>query len=177
MKLGNYGKSIGLHLLSGFYLSVWVLLVGTRLKCRRIYKRAAIRLASYLLQCQIDRIVYSECISYQACLLRTCTLYSAGQVCARRNSKCIILACVIPRKRSDPLTRVKLPHSLPAKGHCVSNVHRYRQFFRRRLTRGFLWFPATGRGLIRSLCLCRSSPLRHITLYVWQTVFCVRSSL
>lgn len=31
---------------------------------------------------------------------------------ARWNSKCIILACVIPRKRSDPLTRVKLPHSL-----------------------------------------------------------------
>jgi len=46
----------------------------------------------------------------------------------RENALQVHLAC-ISRKGSDPLTRVKLPHSL-SRGHCIPDNRKFIEFFR-----------------------------------------------
>lgn len=113
---------------------------------------------SYLLQCQIDRIVfYSECISYQACLLRTCTLYSSSNEQRGEIPSASSFACVLSLENAAIRWPVWNSHIHYRVGHCVSNVRRFRRFFRRRLLTavGFYDSLGTGRGLIRSLRLWR----------------------
>ena len=46
-----------------------------------------------------------------------------------RNSALQVHLARISRKGSDPLTRVKLPHSLP-RGHCIPDDRKFIEFFR-----------------------------------------------
>lgn len=147
--------------LGGYLYRFWVLGLVSRnsAKASGEFISAILGSPPYLLQCQIDRIVYSECISYQASLLRTCT---GTRHAGLRQVKFQVhhpRVRFIPGKRSDPLTRVKLPHSLSRArwGTSFQTVRRFPDDFSAS-TRTFLRFPAsrkTGSGLIRSLRLWR----------------------
>lgn len=117
----------------------WLARIIETRKRWRISKRGIRRAFVFIAVPDRSYRLYSECISYQACLLRTCTLYKCGAGLCQEKFR-VHLSCV-----SLENAAIRWPvwnsHIHYRGGHCVSNERpQVQTIFPRVLTRGFLRF-------------------------------------